>query len=73
MWRWWRGHGWGFGGYGAPWCPWSFWGRRWWWRGAGYYPYTGLTKEEEKELLETWKKELEADLEDIKKRLDELK
>jgi len=34
---------------------------------------TGLTKEEEKELLEAWKKDLEADLEDIKRRLEELK
>ncbi len=78
--RWWWhrgygfGRGWGFGGFGAPWCPWSYWnwGRRWLGRGAWYYPY-GLAKEEEKELLEEWKKDLEADLEDIKRRLEELK
>jgi hypothetical protein len=72
MWRWWRGRGWGFGGYVAPWCPWAYYGRRGW-RGAGYYPYYGITKEEEKELLEAWKKDLEAELEDIKRRLEELK
>lgn len=73
--RWWhRGYGWGFRGfrgYGAPWCPWSFWGRRWW-RGR-LYPYYGITKDEEKEILEVWKNDLEAELEEIKKRLEELK
>lgn len=74
--RWWfgRGRGWGFRGYGAPWCPWSYWkGRGFWWRGSGYYPYAGITKEEEKEYLEAWKKELELELEDVKKRLEELR
>ncbi len=68
MWRWLRGRAWGFRGLGAPWCPWSYWGRRF-----GYNPYPELTKEEERNLLEAWKKNLEAELEDIKRRLDELK
>ncbi len=72
--RWWRGFGWGFGPFGAPLCPWSQWrSRRWWWKGAKYYPYSRITKEEEKEFLEDLKKDLEAELEDIKKRLEELK
>lgn len=71
----WRGYGWGFRGFGAPWCPWSYGESRKWrgWRRAGYHPYSGITKEEEKELLENWKKDLEVELEDIKKRLEELK
>ncbi len=65
--RWWRG-------FGAFCCPWPYWrGKRWWWSGARYYPYSEITKEEEKEFLENLKKDLEAELEDINKRLEELK
>ncbi len=38
-----------------------------------YFQYSGITKEEEKDFLEDLKKDLEAELEDIKKRLEELK
>lgn len=59
-------HGLGFGGFGAPWCPCSYWGRK---TPFGYE----LSKEEEKAFLEDLKKDIEEELEDIKKRLEELK
>ncbi|MEJ5229638.1 MAG: DUF5320 domain-containing protein [Pseudothermotoga sp.] len=56
----------GFGRMGI-WCPWHFLRHRWW------YSNRAATREEEKQYFESVKKELEDQLQEINKRLDELK
>ena len=60
-----------------PWgrCRWFPWLPRWWWAGiyGSMMPYTTISKEQEKSLLEHQAKLLEQTLEQIKKRLEELK
>lgn len=53
--------------FGIP--PWGFYGRFGFGLGPWWYK---MSKEEEKEYLEELKKELEVELEEIKKRLGEL-
>ncbi len=63
---WWYGFGRGWCLYHPPFAPFRF--RRRWWR-----RYQSISKDQEREYLENYKKELELKLEDIKKRLEELK
>jgi len=69
-WGWGRGWGWRwwFWATGLPgWIRWTYF-YPWW-----FQPPYPLTREEELEMLEEFKKDLEAELEDIKKRIEELK
>jgi|GEM_PF-5479699 len=60
----------GLGGFGwrGAYCPWRL-ARGYWTR----YPYGVPAKEEEKQFLESLKNELEEELQQINKRLEEVK
>jgi len=65
--------------YGYPWfwgrCRWFPWLPRWWWSGiyGPLTPYAAIPKEQETAMLENQAKLLEEALEQIRKRLEELK
>ena len=72
----WWAPGWGRG-WGWRWWFWAT-GMPGWMRWAYFTPWTtvpspALSPKEELEMLEEMKRELEAELEDIKKRIEELK
>lgn len=72
----WWAPGWGWGrGWGWRWWFWAT-GMPGWMRWAYFAPWAyppAPRPEEELEMLEDMKRELEAELEDIKKRIEELK
>ncbi|KON30500.1 hypothetical protein AC480_01010 [miscellaneous Crenarchaeota group archaeon SMTZ1-55] len=73
-----RGPSWWFvSGYGYPYgwrCRWFPWLPRWWWTGL-YGPITpyAIPQEQEIALLDDQAKTLEQALEEVKRRLEELK
>lgn len=69
----WWGPGWGRG-FGWRWCFWLT-GKPGWmrWSYPSWHPYHLMKPEDELEILEEMKKDLEAELEDIRRRIEELR